>query len=145
MSKWLADILRRPFRPLAVVVILALTPKCLVCVAAYAGIGALLGFSGPEVCGAAIGSPGPWASPLVVFGGALGIAGWIGSIYCRGNRSAKGVRREACQAPRARIFHSLRHGNDHLSIDGSYGGVRQRLCRLKQNRPSEKKPCDRSD
>ena len=31
---------------------LALAPKCLLCLAAYAGIGAALGLGGPEICGA---------------------------------------------------------------------------------------------
>ena len=32
--------------------LLALTPKCLLCVLAYAGLGAMLGLGGPEICGA---------------------------------------------------------------------------------------------
>lgn len=48
---------------------LALMPKCLLCLAAYAGIGALLGLTGPEICGGA-GGPSitqavPWVSSLV--------------------------------------------------------------------------------
>ena len=31
--------------------LLALAPKCLLCVAAYAGLGAALGLGGPELCG----------------------------------------------------------------------------------------------
>ena len=31
--------------------LLALAPKCVLCVLAYAGLGALLGLSGPELCG----------------------------------------------------------------------------------------------
>lgn len=77
MSRWLIKIRRRPFRSLGPVALLALTPKCAVCVLAYAGIGAALGLSGPEICGGAIGAPTPWASPFVISGVALGIAGLL--------------------------------------------------------------------
>ena len=85
MSRWLTEILRRPFRPLASVALFALAPKCLVCVLAYAGIGAVLGLPGPEICGATVGSPGSWASSLAVFGVALGIVGLLTSLRCRRN------------------------------------------------------------
>ena len=45
----------------------------------------------------------------------------------------------------ARIFHSLRHRRDPLSAGGFYGGDRQGICGLMQNRPSGKRPCDRAD
>jgi hypothetical protein len=32
--------------------LIALTPKCLLCVLGYAGLGATLGLAGPELCGA---------------------------------------------------------------------------------------------
>ena len=32
--------------------VLALMPKCLLCAAAYLGVGAALGLTGPEICGA---------------------------------------------------------------------------------------------
>jgi len=31
--------------------LLALAPKCVLCLAAYAGMGVFLGFDGPEICG----------------------------------------------------------------------------------------------
>jgi hypothetical protein len=57
--------------------ILLLAPKCLVCVAAYAGLGTLLGLGGRELCGGSPGSLGPWATWLPVAGLALGAAGSI--------------------------------------------------------------------
>jgi len=62
--------------------LLAITPKCLMCVLAYVGLGAALGFGGPEICGASGGTQAPWASSLALLGavcgsGAFGIlAGW---------------------------------------------------------------------
>jgi hypothetical protein len=85
MSRWLAEILRRPLRPLASVALLILAPKCAVCVLAYAGIGAALGLRGQEICGAAVGSESPWASSLAVFGVALGIVGLLASLKRRRN------------------------------------------------------------
>ncbi|MBI3884126.1 MAG: hypothetical protein HY302_00085 [Opitutae bacterium] len=35
--------------------LLALTPKCVLCVAAYVGLGAALGLGGPELCGGSAG------------------------------------------------------------------------------------------
>src|SRR5687768_10915638 len=56
--------------------LVALAPKCLLCVAAYAGVGVGLGFSGPEICGPSAGLPGSWVSSLAW----LGAAGGLGSI-----------------------------------------------------------------
>jgi hypothetical protein len=50
---------------------LALMPKCLLCVLAYAGLGAALGLNGPEICGALPGSPGSWMSSLALPGAVL--------------------------------------------------------------------------
>ena len=44
--------IRRGVRWLLPAALLALAPKCLVCVLAYAGAGAALGLGGPEWCGA---------------------------------------------------------------------------------------------
>jgi hypothetical protein len=44
---------------------LVLAPKCLLCVAGYIGLGALLGITGPEFCGvASTGAPG-WRLPVI--------------------------------------------------------------------------------
>ena len=47
-----ANALRRPWRGLAALTVLALTPKCVVCLAAYLGLVTALGLGGPEICGA---------------------------------------------------------------------------------------------
>ncbi len=75
MHRWLAEAFRRPYRRLAPMALLALAPKCVMCVAAYAGVGALLGIRRPEICGAAAGSGGPWAASAAVICGALGVIG----------------------------------------------------------------------
>jgi hypothetical protein len=77
MSRWLAEIRRRPFRSLGPVALLALAPKCAVCVLAYSSLGVALGLSGPEICGATAGSPGSWAPLFAWLGAALGIAGLL--------------------------------------------------------------------
>jgi hypothetical protein len=78
MSRWLAEVLRRPFRALASVALLALAPKCGMCVLAYVGLAAWLGFRRPEICGA---TTGPSGYPLAGFAVALGVAGLLASFY----------------------------------------------------------------
>ena len=48
--------------------LLALTPKCLACVLAYAGLAGALGFGGPEICGASAGTATAWTSWLLPAG-----------------------------------------------------------------------------
>jgi hypothetical protein len=56
--------------------LLALTPKCILCLAAYAGIGAALGLGGPEICGAAQSSTMKlWMASFVLSGAALSVVG----------------------------------------------------------------------
>lgn len=55
-----ADSLRRPRVWLVSAALLALTPKCVLCVLAYAGLGAALGLGGPELCGATPSTAGHW-------------------------------------------------------------------------------------
>ena len=53
--------------------LLALAPKCVLCVLAYAGLGTALGLGGPEICEAA--APGrPWAAGLPMVGLMLVVA-----------------------------------------------------------------------
>lgn len=68
--------------------LLALVPKCVLCVLAYAGLGAALGFGGPEICGGptATDSPDMWASSLAWAGAALGVFALFAAA--RGCRSA---------------------------------------------------------
>ena len=57
---------------------LALAPKCLLCLAVYAGAGAALGLGGPELCGATAPAAGTWPHGMLpVLGVALGLGGFI--------------------------------------------------------------------
>lgn len=67
----LVEFLRRRGRWLTGAALLALVPKCLLCLAAYAGLGAALGLAGPELCGAVADSPSRWPEMLAVAGAAL--------------------------------------------------------------------------
>jgi hypothetical protein len=58
--------------------LLALMPKCVVCVLAYFGAGAALGLSGPEWCRVAeSGSAVSWVTALA-WAGAAGLLGALG-------------------------------------------------------------------
>lgn len=57
--------------------LLALTPKCLVCVAAYLGIVGLLGLKVPELCGASRSGVSAWVwSAIVVIVVAITVLLW---------------------------------------------------------------------
>lgn len=60
MSPSRVETVRRAIRWFPLTAIVALVPKCLLCLAAYAGGGAAFGltFGGPEICGASTGFPG---------------------------------------------------------------------------------------
>jgi hypothetical protein len=81
--------LRRSVRWLLPAALLALTPKCLLCLAAYAGIGAALGLGGPEICGASSGMLSPWVWALALGGLTLGFIGF----YARHRAATKTPRR----------------------------------------------------
>lgn len=63
---------------------LALVPKCLACLAAYAGLGAAFGLGGPELCGATTRSPGSAVLALAT----AALAGALTSRFLR-SRSAR--------------------------------------------------------
>jgi hypothetical protein len=63
------EILRRWLGPVALA---AVTPKCFMCLLAYAGVGAALGGGRPEICGA---TDNPTALPALL--GALAVIGLI--------------------------------------------------------------------
>ena len=74
----LADHLRRARGWLIPAALLALAPKCVLCLLAYAGLGAALGFGGREFCGATSNAPEHQAiTALMVTGIALGFVGII--------------------------------------------------------------------
>ncbi len=77
MPRLLAEIRQHPVRSLGPVALLALAPKCGMCVLAYAGLAAALGLRGAEICGAGGGPGGGGATALAVGGAVLGIAGWL--------------------------------------------------------------------
>ena len=84
MSKRLpfAERVRRAVRWLWPAAVLAIAPKCLLCVLGYAGLATALGLGGPEICG---GSGGASSSCIV----------WV---------SAAGVTVYACVILTRRIF-----------------------------------------
>jgi hypothetical protein len=70
MARWLAEARRHPFRSLGPVALVALVPKCGLCLLAYLGLGAAFGLSAREMCGAVPGHPALWITVV-----ALGLAG----------------------------------------------------------------------
>ena len=76
---------RHSFHTLAPFALLALAPKCLVCLAVYAGLGVALGLTGPELCGAPASGTGAVMSWLSAAGVAVGI---VAGIVC-GRRSIR--------------------------------------------------------
>ena len=72
-----AENLRPSFRWLAAGAFCALTPKCLLCVAAYAGLGTAVGLGGREICGATASGPETWASWLLLAGAVVGFIGFL--------------------------------------------------------------------
>jgi len=70
---------RRAARWLWLSALLALAPKCTLCVLAYAGFGTALGLGGPELCGAPAGSSFTWTSALAW----LGLSTALGAMILR--------------------------------------------------------------
>ena len=64
--------LKRLSRWLGPAAMLAVAPKCALCLLAYAGLGAALGLGGPELCGAT--ESMHWTPVLL---GSLGAAGFL--------------------------------------------------------------------
>ena len=67
-----------------------MTPKCVLCLAAFFGAGTLLGLGGPELCGDAADSPATWAGPLA----------WLGVISGFGTYALLARTRRAEATPR---------------------------------------------
>ena len=64
------------------VALLALTPKCLLCAAAYLGLGAAFGLGGPELCGTAPTSV-PMRDVLTLVGCSVAVAAPVFAGLCR--------------------------------------------------------------
>lgn len=69
-------------RPTAALGLLALAPKCVLCLAAYAGVGAWLGIRTPEICGAT-GSRPAWQAAVWGLVMAVGVTGWVANRRLR--------------------------------------------------------------
>jgi hypothetical protein len=85
VSLWLS-IFRRAVGWFLPTALFALMPKCILCVVAYAGLGAALGLGRSEICGA---PPGSWASSLAWLGGAGGLGTFGFLMSCRRGRSGR--------------------------------------------------------
>jgi hypothetical protein len=72
-----SELVYRALRWLCPAALLALAPKCLLCVLAYAGLGAAFKLGGREICGAPNESPLSW--PAIVTW--LGVAVFISSVF----------------------------------------------------------------
>jgi hypothetical protein len=81
-----AEFSRRAGRWLLPTALLALAPKCLLCVAAYVGLGTALGLRTPEICGASADSVGAWATSLTWLAIAAAVAGVI-AMRCGRSRN----------------------------------------------------------
>ena len=79
---------RRPFlgpwRGLASLALLAVAPKCALCLISWLGLAAALGLAGPEICGAL--APVANAGPIALVGGGLLAAGAGGRALLRSRR-----------------------------------------------------------
>ncbi|TSJ78049.1 hypothetical protein [Rariglobus hedericola] len=82
------EVPRRAIHWLLPAALLALAPKCMLCVLAYAGAGAVLGLSGPEICGASTPVPIAYATLLAWLGATAGLAAFILLASRRDQRAA---------------------------------------------------------
>jgi sulfite exporter TauE/SafE len=86
MSQQPVNLFRRSRRWLLPAALFVLAPKCVLCLLAYAGIGAALGLSGPEICGASSSSTmSLWTTVFVLGGAALSVIG----LYARHRAATK--------------------------------------------------------
>lgn len=72
------ELFRRAARWLWPAALLALAPKCVLCLLGYAGIGVALGLGGPELCGARADTAWTWTAAWLP---ALGLAAAAVTIF----------------------------------------------------------------
>ena len=81
----LVNRVRRAVRWLLPAALLALAPKCVLCLLTYAGLAGALGLGGPELCGAPGDAAGLWSVWLAILGlAAIG----AGFFACSADRRA---------------------------------------------------------
>jgi hypothetical protein len=68
---------RRAPRWLIAGALLAVVPKCALCLLAYAGLGAAAGLGRPEMCGADLDTNGHALLGLAALAATLALAGWV--------------------------------------------------------------------
>jgi hypothetical protein len=86
ISSWSPEFYRKAARRVLPAALLAVAPKCLLCVLAYAGVGASLGLGGREWCGAPAGESTFWLALLAWVGAAGVMLAAVFSARCRGGR-----------------------------------------------------------
>jgi hypothetical protein len=83
MSPPRSEFFRRAVGCFAPAALLALAPKCLLCLAGYAGLGVALGLARPELCGGPTSAAVPWASAVAWLGTAAGVGACGFLAACR--------------------------------------------------------------
>ncbi len=87
MSPRRVEIIRRSSGWLTAAALLTLVPKCVLCAAAYVGLGAALGLGGPELCGGSSSPTVPWALRLSALVVTLGVISLVTSFRCHHART----------------------------------------------------------
>ena len=89
MPRQRTEFSRAHVRWLGAAALVALAPKCFLCVLAYVGVGTALGLNGPEICGGAGDTPHLWTTWLAFIG--ITAAAVSASVFgvCRCRRPSK--------------------------------------------------------
>ena len=85
----LSGLFRRAARWLLPAALLAVTPKCVLCVLAYASLGTALGLGGGELCGAAGNSSAVWTTPLAWLGLTVALGSAVAARWSQRSRVAR--------------------------------------------------------
>jgi hypothetical protein len=80
-GKWFVErLIPQPARGIVALLVLALLPKCLACVAGYAALVTGLGLANPELCGGAQNDAGVFSGPVLLVVVALSVLA-MRSVY----------------------------------------------------------------